>query len=80
VLNSMLQLGVAVCLGLTDIIQSASDGRIELSKSYKNTFWFGVAAGAVSLALMIIWGKVPKASSDLTADEKAELLREASAG
>jgi hypothetical protein len=26
---------------------------------------------------MTIWGKIPKAKSDLTADEKAELEREA---
>ncbi|KAK9235255.1 multidrug resistance [Lipomyces kononenkoae] len=69
VINSVLQLGVAFVLGLTDIIQSAT--------SYKNTFWFGVGAAAASLLILAIWGKVPKASSDLTADEKAELLEEA---
>ncbi|KAK0099712.1 hypothetical protein ONS95_013395 [Cadophora gregata] len=76
VINSVLQLGVALCLGLTDIIQSRTfqDG---LGESYKNTFWFGVVAGAMSLILMAVWGKVPKATSDLSADEKLELVREA---
>jgi MFS family permease len=77
VINSVLQLGVALCLGLTDIIQSATVEEVGLGKSYKNTFWFGVGAGAVSLVLMAAWGRVPKATSDLTADEKEELIREA---
>ena len=77
VINSVLQLGVALTLGLTDIIQSKTVDDVGLAKSYKNTFWFGVAAGAVSLGLLAVWGQVPKATSDLTADEKAELTREA---
>ncbi|KAH6977465.1 major facilitator superfamily-domain-containing protein [Ilyonectria sp. MPI-CAGE-AT-0026] len=77
VINSVLQLGVAFVLGLTDIIQSATVDEAGLGKSYKNTFWFGVGAAAASLLILTIWGKVPKASSDLTADEKAELLEEA---
>lgn len=77
VINSVLQLGVALCLGLTDIIQSATVKEVGLGRSYKNTFWFGVGAGAVSLVLMAVWGRVPKAKSDLTADEKEELIREA---
>ena len=77
VINSVLQLGVALTLGLTDIIQSATVEEVGLGKSYKNTFWFGVGAGAVNLILMGAWGRVPKATSDLTADEKEELMREA---
>jgi MFS family permease len=77
VINSVLQLGVALCLGLTDIIQSSTVEEAGLRRSYKNTFWFGVAVGSLSLLLMTIWGKIPKAKSDLTADEKAELEREA---
>ncbi|KAF4823343.1 Drug resistance protein [Colletotrichum siamense] len=79
VVNSVLQLGVAFVLALTDIIQSATVDEEGLGKSYKNTFWFGVGAAATSLLILAIWGKVPKASSDLTADEKAELLKEAMA-
>jgi MFS family permease len=77
VINSVLQLGVALCLGLTDIIQSSTVEKAGLRRSYKNTFWFGVAVGSLSLLLITIWGKIPKAKSDLTADEKAELEREA---
>ncbi|PNP74218.1 hypothetical protein FNYG_12267 [Fusarium nygamai] len=77
VINSVLQLGVAFVLALTDIIQSATVDEAGLVKSYKTTFWFGVGAAAVSLLILAIWGKVPKASSNLTADERAELMEEA---
>ena len=77
VINSVLQLGVALVLGVADIIQSATVEEAGLRKSYKDTFWLGVAVGAVALLLMVIFGKIPKAKSDLTADEKAELQREA---
>ncbi|KAK0272984.1 hypothetical protein LTR91_003137 [Friedmanniomyces endolithicus] len=77
VVNSVLQLGVALTVGLTDIIQSKKVSEVGLARSYKCTFWFGVGAGALSLAIMIVWGKVAKATSGLTADEKAELLQEA---
>ena len=68
---------MALCLGLTDVIQSGTVKEVGLGRSYKNTFWFGVGAGAVSLVLMGAWGRVPMAKSDLTADEKMELIREA---
>lgn len=74
-INSVLQLGVAVCLGLTDIIQTETHHHVGLRKSYKNTFWFGVASGSVALLLMVLFVHVPKATSELTADEKQELER-----
>lgn len=77
IINSVLQLGVALLLGCCDIIQSYTVEEAGLRQSYKNTFWFGVACGGVALILVTIWGRVPKADSDLTADEKMELQREA---
>lgn len=77
VINSVLQLGVAFVLGLTDILQSATVDDVGLAKSYKNTFWFGVAAGGVALLLLALWGKVPKATSQLTEEERRELEEEA---
>ena len=72
VLNSVLQLGVALVLGLTDIIQSAVVKDKGLEKSYKITFWFGVGVAGASLTILMIWGRMPKAVSELTADEKQE--------
>lgn len=79
VINSVLQLGVAFTLGVADIIQTETLESDGLGGSYKNTFWLGVGAGAMSLVIMAIWGRVPKATSGLTADEKEELLRDAEA-
>ncbi|KIW52139.1 hypothetical protein PV05_07804 [Exophiala xenobiotica] len=76
-INSVLQLGMALVLGLSDIIQSYTLDEVGLRKSYQNVFWLAVAAGAASLIMMVIWGKIGKAASDLTADEKLELEREA---
>ncbi|KAJ9636644.1 hypothetical protein H2204_005244 [Knufia peltigerae] len=76
-INSVLQLGMAVVLGFSDIVQSYTVDEAGLRRSYKNTFWLAVATGAASLVIMTIWGKVGKAKSDLTADEKLELQREA---
>lgn len=77
VINSVLQLGVALVVGLTDIVQSGTVADVGLAKSYKNTFWFGVAAGTVSLVVLAVWGKVPKATSSMTSEEIEELKREA---
>ncbi|KAK5327595.1 hypothetical protein LTR93_002980 [Exophiala xenobiotica] len=77
-INSVMQLGMALALGLSDIIQSYTVDEAGLRKSYQNTFWFAVATGSACSILMVIWGrKVGKAASDLTADEKLELEREA---
>lgn len=76
-INSVLQLGMAVVLGFSDIIQSYTVDEAGLRQSYKNTFWLGVATGAASLVIMTVWGDVGTAKSDLTADEKLELEREA---
>jgi MFS family permease len=77
VINAVLQLGVALSLGVADIIQTRTVGHDGLAQSYKNTFWLGVGAAALSLFIMVIWGRVPKATSGLTADEKEELMRDA---
>jgi hypothetical protein len=72
VLNSVLQLGVALVLGLTDIIQSSVVKDRGLEESYKATFWFGVGVAGASLIILVIWGRVPKAVSEMTADEIQE--------
>jgi MFS family permease len=77
IINAVLQLGVAFSLGVADIIQTRTVDHDGLAQSYKNTFWLGVGAAALSLFIMVIWGRVPKATSGLTADEKEELMRDA---
>lgn len=73
--NSLLQLGMAIEIGLGDIIRAKTEPYAGEIQSYKNVFWFGVAAGGLSLIILAWKGKVAAASADLTADEKAELRR-----
>lgn len=84
VLNSVLQLGIAFCLGFAEIIQTnmmdrdpEAKSEETLGRSYKDTFWFGVGVAGLGLLLMTFWGDLPRAKSDLTADEKLELEMEA---
>ncbi|OQV09687.1 hypothetical protein CLAIMM_13780 [Cladophialophora immunda] len=41
-INSVLQLGLDLLLGFTDIVQSYMADESGLRQSYKNTSWFGV--------------------------------------
>ncbi|KAK5087740.1 hypothetical protein LTR70_006841 [Exophiala xenobiotica] len=77
--NSVLQLGMAIAIGLTDIIRTKTEPYAGQMQSYKNVFWFGVAAGVLSLIILTIYGKVPRAKSDYTADELADLRKESEA-
>lgn len=76
--NSILHLGIAVLLGFSDIIQTKTE-HLGLRRSYKAVFWFGVACGAVALAIMTFFVKIEPAKSDMTADEKRELAQTATA-
>lgn len=58
--NSVLQLGMAIAIGLTDIIRTQTEPYAGQVQSYKNVFWFGVAAGGLSLIILTIWGRVPR--------------------
>jgi MFS family permease len=71
-INSLYFLGVSFFLGLADI---AAAGTVKhgLKHSYKVVFWFGVACAVVALILLVGFVKIDAATSDLTADEKAEL-------
>ena len=75
----MLHLGVALLVGLTDIVQARTVDDDGLARSYKNTFWFGAAAGSISLIILAVWGKVLKATSSMTEEETKDLRREACA-
>ncbi|OAQ98519.1 hypothetical protein LLEC1_02695 [Akanthomyces lecanii] len=72
VMNSVLQLGVAFVLGVADIVQSATVAEEGLGESYKKTFWFGVGIASVSLGVMALWGRVPKATSREDENAKGE--------
>jgi len=76
--NSIFHLGIAVLLGLADIIQTRTEYH-GLRRSYKSVMWFGVACGVLALLIMTLFVKIEPAKSDMTADEKRELEQAAKA-
>lgn len=71
-INSIVHLSIATLLGFADITQ-ASTAHLGLRWSYKAVFWFEVASSALALVIMVLFVKMDRAKSDLTADEKREL-------
>ena len=69
-INSLLYLGIAFVLGFADITQTqtASSG---LKESYQYVFWYQFGVQCFALLIMLIFVRIRKAESDLTADEKA---------
>ncbi|KAL1634929.1 hypothetical protein SLS56_002010 [Neofusicoccum ribis] len=71
-INSLVQLSIAVFLGLADVV-AAETVDLGLKKSYKAVFWFEVGLACIAQILMVGFVKLKPATSDLTADEKAAL-------
>lgn len=80
VIMLLLHLGIAVCLGFADIVNSYTVERLGMQKSYQAVFWFEVACASTALIVLTLFVRVKKAESELTVDEKAELQREAAGG
>lgn len=75
VINSLLYLGIAVCLAFADVTQ-VETARFGLKSSYQCVFWYQLACSALALAILLVFVRIKKAKSDLTVDERAELERE----
>lgn len=72
----ILHLGIAVCLGFSDIINTYTLDRLGLRQSYHAVFWFEVACAGVSLIIMILFVKIKRAESELTVDERHVALND----
>jgi len=77
-INSVLFLGISFFLGLADLAVTSS-AQLGLHKSYQVAFWFGVACAGLGLLLLVLFVKIGRAKSDLTVEEKAELMARDSA-
>ncbi|KAK2808645.1 hypothetical protein FQN50_004509 [Emmonsiellopsis sp. PD_5] len=73
VINSVLHLSIAFLLGFADIAQihTAYLGRLG---SYRVVFWFQVGCAAVSLLVIVFFVRVDAAKSEMTADERLQLM------
>lgn len=75
-INSTLFLGISFFLGFADIA-ATSTAHLGLKQSYKVAFWFAVGCSVIPLILFVVFIRINKAKSELTADEKADLHAEA---
>lgn len=78
-INSLVYLGIAFWLGIAELAVSSTvrshDGDLSPRKQYKIAFWTATGLAVITMVLMATI-KLGKASSELTADEKAELAKE----
>ena len=75
----LLNLGIAVCLGFADIVNTYTFSNLGEKRSYQAVFWLEVSCAAASLIIFVLFVRLKKAESALTVDEMAELEREAQA-
>ncbi|EEH06915.1 drug resistance protein [Histoplasma capsulatum G186AR] len=73
VINSVLHLSIAFLLGFADVahVNTAHLGKLG---SYRVVFWFQVGCAIVSLLIMILFVRVNAAKSEMTADERQQLM------
>lgn len=71
-INSIMFLGIAFLLAISDVIQTATMD-VGLKRSYQSVFWFQFACSVLAVVIMIGFVRIRKAESDLTTDERAAL-------
>ena len=74
-INSLVYLGIAFVLSFADVTQTQT-AHLGLKRSYQSVFWYQFAVQAIALAIMLLFVRIHKAESDLTADEKLERDKE----
>ena len=76
VIMLVLNLGIAVWLGFADIVNTCTLSNLGEKKSYQAALWLEVACAAASLVTFVLFVRLKKAESAMTADEIAELEME----
>lgn len=76
VIMLLLHLGIAVCLGFADIVNTFTAVRLGGRRSYYAVFWLEVAFAATALIILALFVKIKKAESELTVEEREELEAE----
>jgi hypothetical protein len=76
VIMLLLHLGIAVCLGFADIVNTYTVTRLGMRQSYHAVFWFEVACAATALTILVFFVKIKKAESAMTVDEREAMESE----
>ena len=71
----LLHLGIAVCLGFADIVQTYTLASLGLRRSYHAVFWLEVGFAATALVILVSFVKIKRAESEMTVDEREEIER-----
>ena len=69
----LLHLGIAVCLGFADIVNTYTVEKLGSRLSYHAVFWFEVACAATALTILVVFVKIKKAESEMTVEEREAL-------
>jgi MFS family permease len=76
-INTLVMIGVAIFLGLADVLASEMDKKGKGKKEvYQDVFWFEVACAATALTITVFRVRIRKAESGLTRDEEEAKARE----
>jgi MFS family permease len=75
VIMLLLHLGIAVCLGFADIVNTYTVEWVGLKRSYQAVFWFEVACAAMAVTILVLFVKITKAQSEMTVDEREALQK-----
>lgn len=79
VINSLMCLGIAFWLGISEVAvstaQNMRDQSVSLREQYRIGFWIGVGL-SIAAFLSIVTVRMGSASAEMTADEKAELEKQ----
>ena len=73
VIMLLLHLGIAVCLGFADMVNTYTVARLGMRESYHAVFWFEVSCAVTALAILVFFVKIKRAESKLTIEEEEEL-------
>ncbi len=74
-INSLLHLGISVFLGFADITATRTAHLLQ-RRSYKAVFYFALACAVVALIILVVFVRIDRAKSDMTADERDDMAAE----
>ena len=73
VIMLLLHLGIAICLGFADIVNTLTLERLGARLSYHAVFWLGVGFAGAALLILVLFVKIKKAESEMTVEEREAL-------
>lgn len=68
-INSLLYLGIAVLIGVANVVQTATAGK-GVAESYRSVFWYQLGCAGTAFVVMVGWVRIKRAESQATVDEK----------